>query len=195
METACAKRPDVIILDVMMPGPDGFEVLRSLRAGTQVPVIMLTAKGDDTDRIVGLEMGADDYLPKPFNPRELLARIRVALRRAGNYSTAGASMPATRYESGGLILDLSRQELVIGDTTQTLSYTEARLPAALMSRPDTVLSRDELMHQVWSRHFEAYDRNIDVHISHLRAMPRTNPQHEGRIRTIRGAGYLFVGTA
>ena len=191
VETVAAKTPDLIILDVMMPGPDGFEVLQKLRAHSPVPVIMLTAKGDDADRIVGLEMGADDYLPKPFNPRELLARIRAVLRRAENQSPGEVKLSS--LEAGGLVLDMSRQELCIGNERKGLSYTEARLLGTLMGRPDTIFSRDELMNLVWSRDFEAYDRNIDVHISHLRSLLKPYPEHAARIRTIWGTGYLFVG--
>ena len=191
VETVVAYPPDLIILDVMMPGPDGFEVLQKLRGHTQVPVIMLTAKGDDADRIVGLELGADDYLPKPFNPRELLARIRAVLRRTEPAAPVGAR-PA-RLEAGGLTLDLTRQELCVAGQRKELSYTEARLLATLMGRPDTIFSRDELMSLVWARDFEAYDRNIDVHISHLRAILKPYPEHSNRIRTIWGTGYLFVG--
>ena len=191
VETVVAYPPDLIILDVMMPGPDGFEVLQKLRGHTQVPVIMLTAKGDDADRIVGLELGADDYLPKPFNPRELLARIRAVLRRTEPAAPVEAR-PA-RLEAGGLTLDLTRQELCVAGQRKELSYTEARLLATLMGRPDTIFSRDELMSLVWARDFEAYDRNIDVHISHLRAILKPYPEHSNRIRTIWGTGYLFVG--
>lgn len=191
VETVAADPPALIILDVMMPGPDGFEVLQKLRAHSQTPVVMLTAKGDDADRIVGLEMGADDYLPKPFNPRELLARIRAVLRRA-EAKPAGEGRLA-RLEAGGLALDMSRQELCIGEDRKSLSYTEARLLSTLMGRPDTIFSRDELMNLVWARDFEAYDRNIDVHISHLRALLKSYPEHANRIRTIWGTGYLFVG--
>ena len=192
VETVAASAPDLIILDVMMPGPDGFEVLQKLRAHTQVPVIMLTAKGDDADRIVGLELGADDYLPKPFNPRELLARIRAVLRRS-EPANQEEDKPS-RLEAGGLTLDLTRQELCVAGARKELSYTEARLLATLMGRPDTIFSRDELMSLVWARDFEAYDRNIDVHISHLRALLKPYPEHANRIRTIWGTGYLFVGT-
>lgn len=192
VETVAAEAPDLIILDVMMPGPDGFEVLQKLRVHTQVPVIMLTAKGDDADRIVGLELGADDYLPKPFNPRELLARIRAVLRRSEPPSQEEDK--PSRLEAGGLTLDLTRQELCVAGARKELSYTEARLLATLMGRPDTIFSRDELMSLVWARDFEAYDRNIDVHISHLRALLKPYPEHNNRIRTIWGTGYLFVGT-
>ena len=192
VETVAASNPDLIILDVMMPGPDGFEVLQKLRVHTQVPVIMLTAKGDDADRIVGLELGADDYLPKPFNPRELLARIRAVLRRSDPASQEEDK--PSRLEAGGLTLDLTRQELCVAGARKELSYTEARLLGTLMGRPDTIFSRDELMSLVWARDFEAYDRNIDVHISHLRALLKPYPAHNNRIRTIWGTGYLFVGT-
>ena len=185
------ENPELVILDVMLPGKDGFEVCRAIRSQYKGVILMLTARDEDLDQILGLELGADDYLPKPFNPRELLARIRAVLRRAE--PAAQAESKASHLEAGGLILDLTRQELCVAGQRKELSYTEARLLATLMGRPDTIFSRDELMSLVWARDFEAYDRNIDVHISHLRALLKPYSEHNNRIRTIWGTGYLFVG--
>jgi two-component system phosphate regulon response regulator OmpR len=191
VETVERLGPDMVILDVMMPGPDGFEVLRELRGRFAVPVLMLTAKGDDMDRVLGLEMGADDYLPKPFNPRELLARIKAVLRRTpeGAESHDEAGIVAV----DGLRLDTTRHLLASESQTVDLSTTECRLLAVLMRRPGRVQSRDDLMNKVWDREFTAYDRSIDVHISKLRAKLAALPGGQDRIKTVWGAGYTFVG--
>jgi len=189
--------PGLVILDVMMPGRDGLDVLREIRGQSRVPVIMLTAKGEDTDRIVGLELGADDYLPKPCNPRELLARIKAVLRRMDAPAPEGQAPvkpPAPLLEAGGLTLNLARQVLLAQGVEMELSATEFRLLRVLMENPDTAMTRDELMNLAWGRDFSAYDRSIDVHISKLRSLLRTYPAHARRIRTVWGTGYLFVGT-
>jgi len=194
VETVKRESPSLVILDIMMPGKDGLEVLRELRPHSNVPVIMLTAKGEDTDRIVGLELGADDYIPKPFNPRELLARIKAVLRRARDSERNGE----TKNNSGvikvaGLTLSIAHQRLEIGDEQLELSSTEFKLLHALMSNHGTPLTRDDLMTLVWGKDFNAFDRSIDVHISKLRALFKPYPEHESRIRTIWGTGYMFVG--
>ncbi|MUM76781.1 response regulator [Pseudodesulfovibrio sp. F-1] len=188
--------PGLVILDVMMPGRNGLDVLRDIRGHSRVPVIMLTAKGEDTDRIVGLELGADDYLPKPFNPRELLARIKAVLRRLDAPAAEGqvpAQRPVPLLEAGGLTLNLARQVLLAQGAEVELSATEFRLLRVLMENPDTAMTRDELMTLAWDRDFSAYDRSIDVHISKLRSLLRSYPAHARRIRTVWGTGYLFVG--
>jgi two-component system phosphate regulon response regulator OmpR len=154
---------------------------------------MLTAKGDETDRIVGLEMGADDYLPKPFNPRELLARIRAVLRRKGD----GPGPPAEEKGdpwvcSGGLALNTARQAVVLDGEEMELTTAEFRVLRVLMTHPDTVLSRDQLMSLAMGKEFMAYDRSIDVHISRLRAKLEADPKSPRRIRTVWGSGYRFV---
>jgi two-component system phosphate regulon response regulator OmpR len=197
VEAVGRDTPSLVILDVMMPGRNGLDVLRDIRAGSKVPVIMLTAKGEDTDRIVGLELGADDYMPKPFNPRELLARIKAVLRRAEVAGTAGgAPSPAQRatlIDAGGLALNVSRHVLLVDGDELELSATEFRLLRALMENPDTALTRDELMSLAWGRDFSAYDRSIDVHVSKLRSLLRPYAGHDKRIRTVWGTGYMFVG--
>lgn len=189
LETLHSLEPAIIILDVMMPGKDGLEVLREIRYEFSTPVIMLTAKGEDTDRIVGLEMGADDYIAKPFNPRELLARIKAVLRRSGEkLNTANKNITA-----GGITLNISKQILEIENDKIELSHTEFRLFKALMQNSNTALTRDQLMTLVWDKDFTAFDRSIDVHISKLRSLLKPYPAHEKRIRTVWGTGYMFVG--
>ncbi|WP_147820007.1 response regulator [Salidesulfovibrio onnuriiensis] len=192
--TVAAKRPDIVLLDVMMPRMDGFEVLREIRGVSRVPVIMLTAKGEDSDRIVGLELGADDYIPKPFNPRELLARIRAVLRRTVA-PTASEFDGATQLQAGGLTLDTPRQMLLVNGDEHELSSAEFNLMSVFMRHPDVVLSREKLMNLAWGRDYEAYDRTIDVHVSKLRGLLKEYEGHEKRIRTVWGSGYKFVGSA
>jgi two-component system phosphate regulon response regulator OmpR len=190
-ETVRRQGPDIVLLDVMMPKVDGFDVLRSIRSVSGIPVIMLTAKGEDSDRIVGLELGADDYIPKPFNPRELLARIRAVLRRASDHPAEQEANPDI-LEAGGLILDTARQSLIVDDKAHDLSSAEFNLMSVFMNNPDIVLSRDKLMNMAWGRDYEAYDRTIDVHVSKLRNLLKTYPAHAQRIRTVWGSGYKFL---
>jgi two-component system phosphate regulon response regulator OmpR len=195
MKTIRTESPDIIILDIMLPGRDGLEVLKEIRMDHTIPVIMLTAKGDDTDRIVGLELGADDYLPKPFNPRELLARMKAVLRRA---------VPEDRDEVekkedmllkvGGLTLNKAKQTILIEDEEVALSSTEYKILEVLMRHPNIVLSRDQLMNLARGRDFMAFDRSIDVHVSKLRAKVETDPRSPMRIKTLWGTGYMFVDT-
>jgi two-component system phosphate regulon response regulator OmpR len=188
------QSPDIIILDVMMPEKDGLEVLRDIRRAHSTPVIMLTAKGEDTDRIVGLELGADDYLAKPFNPRELLARIKAVLRRSNNEKSGkgAASSSEGLIEAGGLTLNRFTQTVVAAGITHELSTTEFKLLEVLMRHPNTVLSRDQLMTLVRGRDFMAFDRSIDVHISKLRNKLESDPKSPKLIKTIWGTGYMFV---
>lgn len=183
--------PSLVVLDVMMPGKDGFEVLRDIRAESQVPVIMLTAKGEDTDRIVGLEIGADDYMAKPFNPRELLARIKAILRRLESVGTGDSSH--TKITAGGLTLNVSRQTLLIEGDELELAPTEFRMLKVLMANVDKALTRDNIMDMVWDKDFSVYDRSIDVHISKLRSQLKPYETHAKRIRTVWGTGYMFAG--
>jgi len=195
MKTIRTESPDIIILDIMLPGKDGLEVLKEIRVDHTLPVIMLTAKGDDTDRIVGLELGADDYLPKPFNPRELLARMKAVLRRA---------VPEDRDEverkedmllkAGGLTLNKAKQTILIEDEEVELSSTEYKILEVLMRHPNIILSRDQLMNLARGRDFMAFDRSIDVHVSKLRAKVETDPRSPMRIKTVWGTGYMFVDT-
>jgi two-component system, OmpR family, phosphate regulon response regulator OmpR len=181
---------DVVLLDIMMPGVDGLEVCRRIRAldeRAQVPILMLTAKGDDIDKIVGLELGADDYLAKPFNPRELLARVRAILRRA---QPAGEAHRV--FRSGGLSIDFDAREVAVDGARQVLTHFEFELLATLARAAGRVLSREHLMDALKGEEFESFDRSIDVHISKLRAKLEDNPKEPRYIRTVRGVGYVLA---
>jgi two-component system phosphate regulon response regulator OmpR len=187
------ESPEIVILDIMLPKKDGLEVLKEIRAVSRVPVIMLTAKGEEADRVVGLELGADDYLPKPFSPRELLARMKAVLRRLdpGVKPTTGES-EELRVEAGNLVLDKARQTLLMEGKEVSLSSTEYRVLKVLMENPNRVLSRDQIMTLAQGKDFMAFDRSIDVHISKLRAKLESDPRSPKRIKTVWGSGYMFV---
>lgn len=195
-----SARPDLVVLDLMLPGEDGLSICRRLRARGGLPILMLTAKGDDVDRIVGLEMGADDYLPKPFNPRELLARIRAVLRRA-----EGQSAPPDlnrRLAFAGFVADLDARGLVHrgvadGSTGEgsavELTSAEFDLLACFLERPKRVLSRDQLLDWTRGRSADPFDRTIDVSVSRLRRKLATvEPEATAFIKTVRNGGYLFA---
>jgi two-component system phosphate regulon response regulator OmpR len=176
-----------VLLDVMLPDLDGFEVCRRIRAQGDLPVLMLTARGDDTDRIVGLEIGADDYLPKPFNPRELLARLKSILRRRG----AGPDRrPILRF--GRLEIDRAARQVRLDGRERPLTSHQFDLLVALAESAGRVLSREVLMERVRGDSLEAFDRSIDVHVSRIRAAIEADPRHPRRILTVRGAGYVFA---
>jgi two-component system, OmpR family, response regulator CpxR len=178
---------DLVVLDVMLPGIDGFEILRRLRSQSKVPVIMLTARGEDVDRIVGLELGADDYLPKPFNPRELAARIRAILRRYEPRTEAASG----RLDVNGIVLDPGSREVLAAGKRVDLTTFEFDILEMLMRSAGRVLSRDALMEKFFNRKATPYDRSIDMHISHLRKKLEAG---DGLIKTIRGVGYQFSRT-
>lgn len=189
------QRVDLVVLDLMMPGEDGLSVCRRLRAaGNAVPIIMLTAKGDDVDRIVGLEMGADDYLPKPFNPRELVARIHAVLRRRQPPPPPGAPVPGGEEVAfGHFRLDLTSRRLVTDDGRSiSLTTGEFSLLKVLVTNPHVPLSREKLMEQARGREHEVFDRSIDVQISRLRRLIERDPSHPDHIQTVWGHGYVFV---
>ena len=189
------KTPDIIILDIMLPHKDGFEILKEVRTVFSVPVIMLTARGEDADRIVGLELGADDYLPKPFNPRELLARIRAVLRRSAATIEGETGEDENHLiEAGGLILDRAKRVVRVENEEVDLSSTKYEILKVLIEHPNRTLSRDQLMSMARGRDFMAFDRSIDVHISKLRSKVEANPRSPKRIKTVWGAGYIFVDT-
>ena len=191
-------RPDVVLLDLMLPGEDGLSICRRLRAqGQNQPgapaIIMLTAKGDDVDRIVGLEMGADDYLPKPFNPRELLARINAVLRRRAPAGPPGApTAGGDSYPFGDFVLNLSTRTLTRSGKTVPLTTGEFSVLKVLVQNPRTPLSRDKLMELARGREYEVFDRSIDVQISRLRKIVEEEPSHPKHIQTVWGFGYVFV---
>lgn len=187
LELALSGGHDLVILDVMLPGLDGFEILRRLRPQSRVPVLMLTARGEDMDRIAGLEMGADDYLAKPFNPRELVARIRAILRRL--------AQPPSRegpLEVNGVRIDPGTREVWANGQKIELTTFEFDILELLMRTAGKVLSRDDLMEHLYNRKATAFDRSIDMHISHLRKKLETD---RPLIKTIRGSGYQFSLTA
>jgi two-component system OmpR family response regulator len=188
---------DLIILDLMLPGEDGLSLCRRLRTESKIPVIMLTAMGEETDRIVGLEMGADDYMAKPFNPRELLARIKAVLRRTEGEQagrTDGADQPSNLVFAGWR-LDLEKRELVSPQNVLvTLSAGEYDLLAAFATHPQRVLSRDQLLDLARGREAQPFDRAIDVQVSRLRKKIETDPGNPVLIKTVRSGGYLFTPT-
>ena len=194
-KTLQKESPEMVILDIMLPGKDGLEVLKEIRMDDTLPVIMLTAKGDQTDRIVGLELGADDYLPKPFNPRELLARMRAVLRRTVPEDREKVRRKEdTLLKAGGVTLNKAKQTLLIEGKELELSSTEYKILEVLMRHPNVVFSRDQLMNLARGRDFMAFDRSIDVHISKLRAKLEPDPHSPIRIKTVWGTGYMFMDT-
>jgi two-component system, OmpR family, phosphate regulon response regulator OmpR len=179
---------EALILDVMLPDLDGFEVCRQVRAESDIPILMLTARGDEMDRIVGLELGADDYLPKPFNPRELLARLRAILRRRG---VAGTQRTAS-LRFGRMEIDRDARVVRIDGEERPLTSYQFELLCVLAVNAGRVMSRDALMDRVRGEELEAFDRSIDVHISRIRAAIEDDPKHPRRVITVRGAGYVFA---
>jgi len=183
--------PDIVVLDVMLPGEDGLALCRDLRARSNLPVVMLTARGDEVDRIVGIEMGADDYLAKPFNPRELLARMKGILRRA-------RSLPSVRSEGhrlrfAGWILDLAARQLVAADgVVVPLSGTEFRLLQIFVTHPNRVLDRNQLMDLALGREATPFDRAIDVQVSRLRQRLQDDAREPRIIKTVRNGGYVLA---
>ncbi|MFO1371551.1 MAG: response regulator [Candidatus Competibacteraceae bacterium] len=182
---------DLVILDLMLPGDDGLVLCRNLRARSQIPIIMLTARGDDTDRIIGLEMGADDYLPKPFNPRELLARIKVVLRRVNSAPTEPGE--ARRFHFAGWTLDVAARQLIAPDgVLAPLGASEYRLLRVFLEHPQRVLNRDQLLDLTQGREATPFDRSIDVQVSRLRRRLRDDPREAVIIKTVRNEGYLLT---
>ncbi len=182
---------EAIILDVMLPGMDGYGVLRKLREQSQIPVLMLTALGDETDRIVGLEIGADDYLPKTFSPRELLARLRAVLRRARPVETS----LKTEIKVGPLVIDLLARKATLDNEILTLTPVEFDLLVVLAQAKNRVKTREQLLNEIRERHFDIFDRTIDVHISALRKKLQDDPKNPRFIRTVRAAGYMLIEPA
>ncbi|MCC7485094.1 MAG: response regulator [Burkholderiales bacterium] len=185
--------PDVIVLDLMLPGEDGLSLCRDLRSRSDVPIIMLTARGDETDRIVGLEMGADDYIAKPFNPRELLARVKSVLRRARSLPENLKAPEARAWRFAGWMLDNASRNLTAPDgVVVALSGTEFRLLRVFLDHPNRVLTRDQLIDFMLSRDAAPFDRAIDVQVSRLRHRLREDAREPAIIKTVRGRGYVFA---
>ena len=190
-ERALAGKHSLVVLDVMLPGLNGFEVLRRIRAESNIPVLMLTARGDDVDRIVGLEIGADDYLPKPFNPRELTARIRAILRRAK--SDEPTDQPGLKkIRVGDVELDNGTRTVVRSDQNVELTAVEFDLLEKLLRAAGRIVKREELSQQVLGRSSSPFDRSIDMHISNLRKKLGHRSGTSERIKTIRGVGYIYA---
>jgi two-component system phosphate regulon response regulator OmpR len=194
MRRRLAERfPDAIVLDLMLPGEDGLSLARELRRDSDVPILMLSALGDEMDRVVGLEVGADDYLAKPFSPRELLARLRALLRRT-RAQPRGAPDPASHaplQRFGPFALDLDGFRLLRGDIEVPLTTAEFQLLRVFVAHPHRVLSRDDLIEKLKGYSRDAFDRSIDVRVTRLRRKIEDDPARPGFIRTVRGEGYLF----
>ncbi|MCG8334865.1 MAG: response regulator [Proteobacteria bacterium] len=192
MKSLRVDAPDIIILDIMLGRENGLDILKEIRKQSAIPVIMLTAKGEETDRIVGLELGADDYLPKPFNPRELLARMNSVLRRSNADAVAEEEDDQPHLSSGEFRLNTDKRVLFVKNQEITLSSTEYHIIQALIRSPNRVFSRDELMNIARGKDFMAFDRSIDVHISNLRTkISKIAPDLKKNIKTVWGIGYML----
>lgn len=191
LAAALSSPVDLVLLDVMLPGKNGFDVLRELRARSPVPVLMLTAKGDEIDRIVGLELGADDYLPKPFNPRELLARMRAVLRRGERSETPAAEL----LTAGDIEMDLGARSVRVAGKEAELTSVEFKLLEALLRSPGKVVSREKLSMAALERTLGPFERSLDVHVSNLRRKLGQADDGSARIRTLRSEGYLLACAA
>jgi DNA-binding response OmpR family regulator len=188
------QRPDLVLLDLMLPGPSGFEICRSVhQRDPSLPVIILTARGDEVDKVVGLELGADDYITKPFSPRELIARIRAVLRRSARATKVdpAASHGGEELVFGGLRINVGAREVLLDDRSVSLTRTEFELLAALAGQVGRVLTRDQLVTRVWGYEAEGGTRLLDSHIAHLRAKIEPDPGHPRYIQTVRDVGYRF----
>ena len=178
------EKPDLVVLDLGLPGIDGLEVARTLRRERETPIIMLTARIEDTDKIVGLELGADDYMTKPFNPRELVARVRAVLRR-----TSGAAPAAEILRAGALVLDVGGHQATLDGQALDLTPTEFELLAVLLQNPGRAFTRLELLDRVQGDAYEGYERTIDAHVKNLRAKLGDDPRHPRYVQTVFGVGY------
>jgi DNA-binding response OmpR family regulator len=200
LDTARQQQPDLIVLDIMLPGLDGFEVCRILRKEMNVPIIMLTARTEEVDKVVGLEMGADDYLTKPFSMRELVARVKANLRRVridreevATSTALGPNVVTERMVFDELTIDLSRREVTVQGSVHHLKPKEFDLLVFLARNRGIVLSRDLILERVWGWEFDGGSRTVDVHVRWLREKVEANPSDPQRIITVRGVGYRFEG--
>ncbi len=191
LSLARSVRPDLVVLDVMLPGIDGVEVCRRLHQDTTVYVLMLTARTEEVDKLIGLSVGADDYLTKPFSPRELVARVKAILRRQRH--GLGSPLERPRLQFDLLRINPERREVWHGDTLVELTPREFDLLYALASHPGRVFTREELLERVWGNDFAGIDRVVDVHVGVLRRKLEDNPAAAALIQTVRGVGYKFVG--
>ncbi len=191
-ELLALEKPDAIILDVMLPEQDGFEVCKQIRKDNDIPIIMLTARGDVMDRVVGLEIGADDYLAKPFEPRELVARLQTILRRSVKANNPVSVKDSSLLEFNGLTINTQRQQVILLDKALELTTTEYRLLVLLAQSPQTVFSRDDILNHLKGTEVELFSRSVDIAISRLRQKLKEESETEF-IKTVWGAGYCFVG--
>jgi two-component system response regulator CpxR len=191
LAAALQERHDLVILDVMLPGLNGFEVLRELRKDSKIPVVMLTARGEDMERIVGLEIGADDYLPKPFNPRELVARLRAVLRRTENSKEVDAA-PPEKLKSGELEMSTAARSAKIAGKDLSLTAVEFDLLAELLRQAGKVVKKEDLSRKVLERDLSPFDRSLDMHISNIRKKLAIHKAGRNRIKTIRSVGYIYT---
>lgn len=195
IEKARALHPDLLVLDIMLPGKDGFEVCRILRQEMNTPILMLTARDDEIDRVVGLEVGADDYMTKPFSMRELMARVKAMLRRVRliRQEVKVVEPPSEQLNFGNLTIDLKRREANLNNKPLDLKPKEYDLLLYFLEHPSRALSRDTLLEQVWGWDFSGDSRTVDVHIRWLREKIEETPSEPKRLVTVRGAGYRFEG--
>ena len=184
---ARSEKPDMIVLDLGLPGMDGLDVTRQLRASSSVPIIMLTARTEESDRIVGLELGADDYVDKPFSPKELVARIRAVMRRAD--ATLGGGETVT---AGDLSIDIPKRRVIVGNDVVELTTTEFDLLVTLVRQPGRIYTRAQLLDAMHGVSFESYERSIDAHIKNLRRKIEPDPKRPTRILTVYGVGYKYA---
>jgi DNA-binding response OmpR family regulator len=180
-------KPDLVILDLGLPDRNGFDVLREIRRTSETPIIILTARGEETDRVVGLELGADDYMVKPFSPKELVARIRAIMRRVDQRPTASETLTA-----GDLVIDIPRMRITRGDQDIDLTATEFQIVAAMMREPGRVFTRGYLLDAIHGVIIESYERAIDAHIKNIRRKLEPDPSHPRYIMTVHGVGYRFT---
>jgi two-component system alkaline phosphatase synthesis response regulator PhoP len=186
MQIARHEKPDLVVLDLMLPEMDGWDVCRALRKESEVPIVMLTARVEESDKLVGLELGADDYVTKPFSPRELVARVRAVLRRV-----QGLPLEPERISRRDITVDIARHAVTIGDKSVDLTPTEFDLLATLMRDPGRAFTRSQLLEQTQGYAYDGYERTIDVHIKNLRKKIEADPGNPQRIKTVYGVGYKF----
>lgn len=189
LKIARRESPDLVVLDVMLPGMSGLDVCRQLRRETEIPIIMLTARKDEVDRVLGLELGADDYVTKPFSPRELVARVKAILRRSRPREDGDGESP--EISRTGLIVDLDRRAASLDGRILNLTFTEFELLHILAKNPGRAFTRDDLLMRVWGQDFFGDARTVDVHVRHLREKLLEDPQNPRFIETVRGVGYRF----
>jgi DNA-binding response OmpR family regulator len=183
-----SAKPDLVVLDLGLPGLDGLDVTRAARKDSNVPIVMLTARGEESDKLVGLELGADDYIVKPFSPKELVARVRAVLRRA---ESAGEVSSAEVIRAGDVALDVPRMRVTVGDRPVDVTPTEFHLLAALARQPGRIFTRAQLLDAVRGVAFESYERAIDAHVKNLRRKIEPNPREPRYVLTVYGVGYKF----